>query len=122
MRWGKKSKTNPKIPAIRGRVRMWYVLCGTKGKEIESCWLSKVNNTAGTAEIVQVIDGKLVEGRIDTKNLFFTRQLAYQDWLYRSNHETTITADALKEAGERLIEQSETVRAELRPADDWRDL
>lgn len=99
-------------------IKVWYVMCGTKGKRIESAWLVG----RGPDNRIEIMSQNGSRGWCDVKSIFFTRAAASNDWRRRAAAETTEHADALIAVADELYNKADRIRASARPVDHFHNL
>lgn len=101
-------------------IKVWYVLCGTKGKRVEWAWL--IRRVNGTSNALVVVDSKGVCGHAGKDGTFFTRECAVDNWRYHSKAEEAEHLKLIKIVAEGMIKSAEEAEAKLRPTKPWQDL
>ncbi len=100
-------------------IKVWYVMCGTKGKEVEWAYLTgkQISDTR-----IETVDKNGCIGHCIRDSTFFTRQCAIDNWRYHSKAETEEHATLLDLIGDQLKRHAHQARKNLRPTKPWQDL
>jgi hypothetical protein len=101
-------------------IKVWYVLCGTKGKKVEWAWL--VGPVSGTSDALVVVDARGHVGHAGKDGAFFTREAAVDNWRYHSKAEEAEHLKLIKIIAEGMIKSAEEAETKLRPTKPWQDL
>lgn len=99
-------------------IKVWYVMCGTEGKQVEWAWLVG----PGPDNRIEVLSATGGRGWCTAKTIFFTRVAAVNDWRRRAAAETTEHADALIAVADELYHKADRIRTMARPVGPFHDL